>query len=115
MNLLKQWMRAATPEEQQLLAHRVGTTRTYLYHLSAGEETTYKREPKPELAAAIERETAAMHRASKGRLPRVYRTDLVKACANCAFAQKCLGAAAVRADFPIVTTQTLDEDDGHAD
>lgn len=116
MSVMKQWMRLATPEEQMLLAHNAGTTRAYLYHLSAGEETTYKREPKPGLAIAIERETAAMHKASKGRLPRVYRTDLVEACASCEFALKCLGPAAVRADFPIVTQEMVDESEGgHAD
>jgi hypothetical protein len=109
MNVFKLWMRAATPEEQHLLAHRIGTSRAYLYHLSADEGSKYKREPNAEMAAAIERETEAMHKASKGRLPRIYRTDLVKACANCAFAQKCLGAAAVRADFPVVTAEMVVE------
>lgn len=116
MNVFKLWMRAATPEEQQLLAHRIGTSRAYLYHLSADDGSKYKREPNAELAAAIERETAAMNKISKGRLPRVYRTDLVKACANCAFAQKCLGSAAVRADFPVVTEEmVIDSEGGHAD
>lgn len=115
MNLLKQWMRAATPDEQQLLARRAGTTRAYLYHLSADEDSGYKREPKPELAASIERETLAMNKVSKGRLPVVYRTDLVKACAQCSFAQRCLGPKAVRADFPIVTQESMAEGDGHAD
>lgn len=109
---MKQWMRLATPEEQQLLAHNVGTSRSYLYHLAAGDDSAYKREPRPALAIAIERETAAMHKASKGRLPRVYRTDLVEACAGCEFALKCLGAAAVRADFPIVTPEMVDESEG---
>jgi hypothetical protein len=104
----KLWMRAATTEEQKLLAHRVGTSRAYLFHISGGF-----REPRPELAIAIERETAQMHKVSKGRLPLIYRTDLVKACAQCSFAQKCLGAAAVRADFPIVTNESLAEEDDH--
>lgn len=107
MNLFKTWMRLATPDEQKLLAHRAGTTRQYLYHLAADEGASYKREPQPELAAAIERETEAMHKASGGRLPRIYRTDLVTACANCEFAKKCLGAAALRADFPLVTAESL--------
>jgi len=98
LSVFKLFMQAATTEEQKLLAHRVGTSHSYLYHIAGGF-----REPRPELAAALERETAAMHKASKGRLPKVYRTDLVKACAQCSFAQKCLGAAAVRADFPVVT------------
>lgn len=112
---MKLWMRAATPEEQQLLAHRAGTTRMYLYHLSADEDAKYKREPKPELAAAIERITGEMHKASNGRLPLVYRTDLVTGCRNCEFAKRCLGPIATRADFPVVTPQMLAEsEDGDA-
>lgn len=99
---LKQWMQAATPAEQLELAATVGTTRQYLYHMAAGPDKKYAREPKPELAASIERATAEMHKASKGRLPKIYRTDLVTACRNCEMAQRCLGAAAVRSDFPIL-------------
>jgi DNA-binding transcriptional regulator YdaS (Cro superfamily) len=98
MSVFKHWMRAATPEEQDILAKRAGTTRAYLYHISSEI-----RQASPELASAIERATAAMHTESKGRLPKIYRTDLSKACAACDFAQKCLGAAAVRAEFPIVS------------
>lgn len=112
MNIFKQWMRAATAEEQLLLASELGTSRAYLYHWAADESTSYRREPKPEQAAAIERITARMHKASNGRLPRVYRTDLVEACRQCEFAQKCLGAAAVRADFPIVTQAMVTESEG---
>lgn len=101
LTIMKLWMRAATPEEQDLLAKQVGTTRTYLYHL-AGEF----RSASPELARAIETATAEMHKASRGRLPRIYRTDLAAACAGCDFAQKCLGAAAVRAEFPLVSEDT---------
>ena len=107
MNIMKQFMRAATSAEQEMLAAKTGTTRGYLYHLSASEEKNYAREPKPRLAAAIERVSAEMHKASKGRLPRIYRTDLVTACRECEFAQKCLGSAAVRSDFPIVTEADL--------
>lgn len=115
--ILRQWMAAATPEEQQLLAQRVGTKRMYLYHLAAPPDSKYHREPDPKLAAAIERETALMHAASKGRLPRVYRTDLVEACAQCEFARQCLGTAAVRADFPIVREEDLvvESEGGHHD
>lgn len=113
---LKAWMRAATPDEQTLLAERAGTSRAYLYHLSASDATNYSREPRPKLAAAIERETLAMAKASKGRLPVVYRTDLVQACRECAFAQKCLGEKAVASHFPIVTGPDLaDSEGGHAD
>lgn len=106
---MRLWMRAATTEEQKLLARRAGTTHSYLYHLAAGEGANYKREPGPTLAAAIERETAEMHRASGGRLPLVYRTDMVKACAQCEFARRCLGVAvAQRGDFDVVTPEALD-------
>lgn len=101
LTILKLWMRAATAEEQEILAKRVGTTRTYLYHI-AGEF----RSASPELAASIERVTADMHKASRGRLPRIYRTDLATACAGCEFAQKCLGPAAMRAEFPLVSDDT---------
>lgn len=100
-------MQAATTAEQELLAKRAGTSKAYLYHLSAGETTNYKREPKPALAAAIERETIGMAKASKGRLPVVYRTDLVQACRECSFAQRCLGEKAVASHFPIVTGPDL--------
>jgi len=56
----------------------------------------------PEKAAEIERATKVMARASRGRLPRLYRTDLAAACANCEYAQKCLGSTAMRAEFPLV-------------
>lgn len=102
---LKAWLYAATADEQHQLAEAAGTTRQYLYHMSAPESAKYRREAKPELAAAIERETTAMHRTSKGRLPIVYRTDLVKACRECPFAQRCLGDKALAGNFPIVPVQ----------
>lgn len=111
MNIFKLWLKAATTDEQKLLAHRVGTSHTYLYHLAADDDTKYKREPAPELAANIERATAEMHKASGGRLPRVYRTDLVKACQRCEFARKCLGPLAERGDFRVVTAEMLAESD----
>lgn len=101
LTIMKLWMRAATPEEQDLLASRVGTTRSYLYHL-AGDF----RSASPELARQIEAVTSEMHKASRGRLPRIYRTDLAAACAGCDFAHKCLGSAAVRAEFPLVSEDT---------
>ena len=111
MNIFKLWMRAATTEEQELLAVNVGTSREYLYQISGGFKQC-----SPERGSAIERETKRMHRASKGRLPIVYRTDLVEACRLCEFAQKCLGGAAVRADFPIVTAEMVAESEGgHVD
>lgn len=102
MNIFKLWMRAAEPAEQQVLADALGTSREYLYQISGGFRLCG-----PERGAQIERETTKMNKASKGRLPVVYRTDLVEACRQCEFAQKCLGAAAVRADFPIVTAEMV--------
>lgn len=110
--MLKTWMRAATPAEQEELAQRAGTKRSYLYHLSADSSKAYTREPKPELAAAIERVSAEMHKATKGRLPRIFRTDLVEACRQCEFAQKCLKGNAVRGDFPILDAELQDESEG---
>lgn len=103
---MKAWMRQATPDEQVALAERAGTSRQYLHHLSASEDKRYKREPSASLAAAIERETKAMHKASKGRLPIVYRTDLNSTCRGCDFARRCLGDAVVTAgEFPIVDSR----------
>ena len=100
---MKAWLRQATAAERETLAKTAGTSVQYLHHLAAGEETNYKREPKPALAAAIERETKVLAKASRGRLPVVHRTDLVSACRQCEFARKCLGSEVVdRGEFPIV-------------
>lgn len=109
MNALKLWMRAATPEEQQLLAERAGTSRQYLYQLSGGH-----RQASAELGAAIEAATRAMARASKGRLPAIYRTDLVSACRECEYAQRCLRDRAVASQFPFVTAEMLGDSEGGA-
>lgn len=100
---MKQWMAAATVDEQQLLAQRAGTSRGYLYQIAGGH-----RQASAELGAAIERESRAMAKASKGRLPVIYRTDIVAACRACEFAQKCLGERAVVSDFPIVDPRQLE-------
>lgn len=109
MHIFKTWMRAATADEQELLARRAGTTRAYLYFLANGDKP-YGRDAAPELAAAIEREAMAMAKASNGRLPEIYRTDLSPVCAGCDFAAKCLGSKAVRAEFEIVTPELLDSE-----
>jgi hypothetical protein len=98
MNIFKLWMRAATPVEQGVLATALGSSREYLYQLSGGF-----RRASPERGAAIEEVSARMHDISDGRLPKIYRTDLVDACRNCEFAKRCLGPAATRAEFQIVT------------
>jgi hypothetical protein len=101
--VLKTWLRQATRAEQETLAERAGTSVQYLGHVAASEETNYRREPRPALAAAIERETKAMAKASKGRLPIVYRTDLNSTCRGCEFARKCLGdEIVVRSEFPVI-------------
>ena len=99
---MKIWMDAATPDEQELLAQRVGTTRAMLYQWSGGH-----RKASAAKAGAIETATATMHKASKGRLPRVYRTDLCEACQQCAYAAKCLGSRAVVSEFPIVDERQM--------
>lgn len=102
---LKNWMRAASANEQKLLAELCGTSRGYLYQVAGNF-----RQASSELAVAIERETKTMHRASKGRLPIVYRTDLSATCRACEFAQKCLGTeVAVRGSFDPVTVADLKE------
>jgi DNA-binding transcriptional regulator YdaS (Cro superfamily) len=90
-------MAAATTDEQSILAERAGTSRAYMYQLAGGH-----RQASAELGSGIERETRVMAKASKGRLPIVYRTDIVAACRACEFAQKCLGERAVVSDFPII-------------
>lgn len=102
MNIFKLWMKAATPEEQQLMADALGTSRGMLYQISGGHATV-----SAERGILLERAAARMHRESKGRLPLIYRTDMVEACRQCDFAQKCLGSRAVRADFPLVTEEAM--------
>ena len=102
---MRAWMHAATPDEQDVLAERAGTSRGYLYSLAGGHRTA-----SADLGSAIERETRGMHKQSKGRLPRVYRTDLVPACRACEYALKCLGPIAVASEFPIVTQRVERED-----
>jgi len=90
---MKSWMAAATTAEQEQLAAAVGTTRGNLYQYAGGH-----RSASSERAGAIERVSAEMHKASNGKLPRLYRTDLAKACAECPFARKCIGQVA---EFPV--------------
>jgi hypothetical protein len=95
---MKAWMLAATTEEQEALAERINTTRATLYQYASGHRTA-----SAERAGVIERITADMHKASKGRLPRIYRTDLSDACLRCEYAQKCLKGRAIVSEFPIVS------------
>jgi hypothetical protein len=99
MNQLKVWMQAATAEQQNDLASRAGTSRNYLYHLSADSDKKYARDAEPGLAARIEQAALAMSKETRGKLPKVYRTDLNATCRGCDFASKCLGPIAVRSQF----------------
>lgn len=94
---LKKWLAAATAEEQEQLAQEAGTSRQYLYMLAA-DGKAYQRHAEPALAAAIEQASEKLHKSTKGRLPRLYRTDLARTCAGCPYARQCLGATARRND-----------------
>ena len=96
-------MAAATADEQALLAANAGTTRGHLYQLAGSH-----RQASAIMAGKIEGATAEMHKHSKGRLPRVYRTDLCEACRGCQYAAKCLGSRAVVSDFPIVNEKQME-------
>lgn len=100
---MRNWMASATVDEQELLASRIGSSRGTLYQMAGGH-----RQASAERAQAIERETRLMAKASKGRLPVVYRTDLCEACRGCDFAAKCLGSRAVVSEFPIVDAHQLE-------
>lgn len=102
---IKAWMSAATVDEQTLLAERVGTTRAMLYQYSGGY-----RDCSAERAGDIERVTAEMHKASKGRLPKIVRTDICGACRSCTYAAKVLGPRAVASEFPIIDSRKLELD-----
>lgn len=100
---MKAWMASATMDEKKLLAERVGTSVGMLYQWSGGH-----RQCSSAMAGRIEAVTAQMHKASKGRLPRVVRTDLSEACRECQYAQKCLGERAVVSEFPIVDPNQME-------
>ena len=86
---MKAWMARASTEEQQALAETLKSSRAMLYQYASGH-----REASAVRAGEIEEITAALNKASKGRLPRVYRTDLCSACAACPHARKCSAPAA---------------------
>lgn len=96
-------MASATADEQEALAHRVGTSRGNLYQYAGGH-----RDASAARAGAIEEATAEMHKRSRGRLPKVMRTDLCGACRGCTYAAKCLGQRAVVSDFPIVDSRQME-------
>lgn len=95
---IKAWMSAATVAEQETLAEAVGTSRGTLYQYASGHRAC-----SAERAGQIEAVTAVMHKASKGRLPKIVRTDLSATCRACQYAAKCLGERAIVSEFPIVS------------
>lgn len=111
MNALKAFMRAASAEQQDRLAAESGTTRQYLYKL-ANSGAAYARSAKAGLAAALERVSHAMHKDSKGLLPKLYRTDLNDTCRECPYAQRCLKDIATRSHFEILEDEQ-GTGDGH--
>jgi len=100
-------MNAATSSEQQHLADAIGTSRAMLYQYASGH-----REVSAARGGEIEAVSKLMSRASKGRLPVLYRTDLVAACRACDYAQRCLGSIAVASEFPIVEALQSDQATG---
>jgi len=94
---MRAWMRAATHDERDYLAEKLGTSVGMLQQYAGGH-----RQPSAAVAGEIERITTEMHEWSVGRLPRVVRTDVNQACRLCPYAQKALGDRAVVSDFPIV-------------
>lgn len=96
-NAFKAWMAAASPQEQEDLAEHLETSRNVLYQYS-GEF----RQMSPSRAKMVEEFTLRLHRETKGRLPKVYRTDVNTDCRQCDFAQRCLGAAAVASEFSYI-------------
>lgn len=102
MKNLYAWMRLATTEEQEELAAGAGTSRLYLYQL-ASDNPAVTREASPDLAKRLELAAEPIRKRSKGRLPKLLRTDLNSACRACEFAQRCLGRDAVASEFRIVT------------
>lgn len=81
---MREWMDAATVEEQTALAKAADTSRKYLYKLATGERTA-----QAELAGRLEQAAADIRRVSKKRLPLLLRSHLCPACAGCPYAARC--------------------------
>lgn len=101
MQVFKQWMSLATSAEIDELAASAGTSRAYLYAL-ASEGKSYSREADNGLAGRIERAAEGITRRAGGRLPKVLRTDLNAECRVCSYAEKCLGADAIKSHFRVL-------------
>jgi len=74
-----------------------GTSRSHLYQLAGGH-----RQASTDKAISIERASKDLHKATQGRLPILWRTDLARSCKQCEFARRCLGEVAAASQFPIV-------------
>lgn len=97
-------MRSATRAEKMRLADLAGTKISYLYFLS-NPDSTYGRAASAELAQRLESASEKIRgesKEAKARLPRLLRTDLALVCRGCAFAQRCLGDAAIASEFDYV-------------
>ena len=92
---LHAWLKAADVDQQQALADATtkGSINT-LFQYALGN-----RRPSAQKAGQIEAAAENIRKRSKGRLPRILRTDLAAACRECPYARKCLGQAAVASDF----------------
>lgn len=89
---LHQWLLKADSAQKQRVADRAcNGSRQYLNHLAHG-----RRVASPDHGIAIEIETTAINKETRGELPVVYRTDVVPSCKGCDFAAKCLGTIAKR-------------------
>ena len=103
MGVMRYWMKVADTSEQRILAEKSGTSVGMLRQYAGGH-----RQVSASMAGVFEAVTAEMHRLSKGRLPKITRTDVCEACRACSYAAKCLGSRAVVSDFPIVDARQLE-------
>lgn len=95
IDTLHTWLLAASRDEQQQLADAAtnGSVNA-LFQYALGH-----RNPSAEKAGLIETAAEPISRRSKGRLPRILRTDLSAACRECPYARRCLGVSASAGDF----------------
>jgi len=92
VNAMKEWMCAATKEEQIHLAALAKTSRAHLYHLSTG-----RRIASSELARELELASTELAVSSRGRLKALRREDLSPACGRCEYAKQCAAAETMAA------------------
>lgn len=68
-------LRAATPDERQLLADRAKTKVSYLYHIASCART-----PRASLAVRLVAGSEWLSRKTRGRVPAVTMQELVSMC-----------------------------------